>query len=203
MNVLIAVPSMDYVPATFCQSLAMLEKVGNCAVAFQVGSLVYKSRDALAKQALKMNADYVLWLDSDMSFPPDLLKRMLELDADFLTGVYYRRSHPYTPVILEELNITEEGRCVTKEFSKVPEDTFEVEGCGFGCVLMKTQVIYDVMAKFGAMFNPMDQMGEDLAFCYRARQCGYEILADPSIELGHYSHTVVTKSFFEAYKGDK
>lgn len=203
MNILIAVPSMDYVPATFCQSLAMLEKVGNCAVAFQVGSLIYDSRNQLGKKALEMNADYVLWLDSDMSFSPDLLKRMIELDADFLTGVYYRRSHPYTPVLFEELTLSENGNCVTREFREIPKDTFEVQGCGFGCVLMKSQVLFDVVSKFGDMFSPIGKMGEDLAFCYRARECGYEILADPSIELGHYSHTIVTKEFFEAYKGDK
>ena len=54
MNILIAVPSMDSVPAVFAQSLSMLKKVGNCAVAFQVGSLVYNSRNALGKRALEM-----------------------------------------------------------------------------------------------------------------------------------------------------
>ena len=71
MNILIAVPSMDSVPAHFAQSLASLKKVGNCAVAFKVGSLVYTSRNELAQHALKMGADYVLWLDSDMKFEPD------------------------------------------------------------------------------------------------------------------------------------
>ena len=59
MNILIAVPSMDTVPAVFAQALSMLHKVGNCAIAFQVGSLIYTSRNALATRAIEMGADEI------------------------------------------------------------------------------------------------------------------------------------------------
>lgn len=203
MNILIAVPSMDSVPAVFAQSLAMLEKVGNCAIAFKVGSLVYTSRNELAKQAIKMGADYVFWLDSDMVFEADTLKQMLktmdENKLDMLSGVYYRRNPPYTPVLFNKLETSDEEKVDFSEFEKIPEGIFEVGGCGFGCVLMKTDVLISVLGRFRTFFNPMKGAGEDLAFCIRARECGYKIYADSSISLGHCSHSIVTKQFFEAY----
>ena len=66
----------------------------------------------LGKAALDMGADYVLWLDSDMTFPADTLERMLatmqEKDLDILTGVYYRRRSPYTPVLFDQLEIVDD-----------------------------------------------------------------------------------------------
>ena len=207
MNILIAVPSMEFVPATFCQSLAMLEKVGNCAVAFQVGSLVYDSRNALGKKALEMDADYVMWFDSDMMFQPDImvemLKEMEENDLDILSGVYYRRSHPYTPVLFDRLEIEKNGEVTTTEFAEIPEGLFEVGGCGFGCVLMKTEVLFNVMSKYLDLFSPLGKCGEDLSFCIRARECGYKIYADSKYYLGHHSHTIVNKAFYEAIKRGK
>lgn len=203
MNILIAVPSMDSVPAVFAQSLAMLEKVGNCAIAFKVGSLVYTSRNELAQQAIKMGADYIFWLDSDMAFEADTLKQMLktmeENKLDMLSGVYYRRNPPYTPVLFNRLETSDEEKVDFSEFEKIPEGIFEVGGCGFGCVLMKTDILVSVLGRFRTFFNPMKGAGEDLAFCIRARECGYKIYADSSISLGHCSHSIVTKQFFEAY----
>jgi len=207
MNILIAIPSMDTVPAVFTQSLAMLQKVGNCAICMQVGSLVYDARNKLAEQAIKMGADLVFWLDSDMVFEPDTLVNMVETlnnhNLDILTGVYYRRKEPYTPVIFDEVTIFESGAFKTSEFEEIPEGLFECGGCGFGCVLMKTQVLFDVLARFRDMFSPIGRVGEDLSFCWRARECGYKVVADPSIALGHYSQQIVTKQFYEAFKGAK
>jgi GT2 family glycosyltransferase len=202
MNILIAVPSMDQVPALFCQSLATLRKVGDCVVAFQIGSLIYDARNKLGKTAIEMGADYVLWLDSDMTFPADTLERMLntmqEKNLDILTGVYYRRRPPYTPVLFNQLEIIE-GVCHNTEFNFIPDDLFEVGGCGFGCVLMKSDVLFSMMAKHHDLFSPFDRVGEDVAFCLRARECGYKIWADPSIDLGHCSYSVVNKQFYQAF----
>lgn len=208
MNILIAVPSMDTVPAVFAQALAMLHKVGNCAIAFQVGSLIYTSRNALATRAIEMGADYVLWLDSDMFFEPDtlerMLKRMQENDLDILTGVYYRRGEPYTPVLNDVLKMNSDDIPIWHDMTELPEEElFQVEGCGFGCILMKSDVLLDVQATFKDMFSPLHRCGEDLSFCIRARRCGYKIWADSSIRLGHWGHTLINRTYYEAFKAAK
>ena len=205
MKILIAIPCMDTVPTVFTQSLAMLQKVGDCAICMQVGSLVYDARNKLAEQAIKMGADLVFWLDSDMVFEPstlvDMVKTLTDNDLDFLTGIYYRRTPPFSAVAFKTMELNEEGtEFKWTEFDEIPNEPFEVGACGFGCVLMKTEIFVAVFSKFGQMFTPIVNCCEDIAFCWRARQCGYKIIADPSIELGHVGHTVITKEFFKNYQ---
>ena len=204
-KILIAIPCMDQVPAPFAQSLAMIQKTeDNVACAFQMGSLIYTSRNNLSLQAMKTEFDYMLWLDSDMVFQQDLLIRMKqtmdEKGLDFLTGLYFRRVPPFTPVLFDQLDIAEDGSCTWTDWKDVPEGLFKIGGCGFGCVLIKTDVLFDVQAKFGELFNPIANMGEDLSFCWRARQCGYDIWCDPSLVCGHVGYTVINDKFYESYR---
>jgi len=202
---MIAVPAMDQVPTYFAQSLATLSKVGECVCAFEIGSLVYTSRNNLARKAIEMGADYVLWLDSDMVFNPDLLERLMtHMDKyDIVSGLYFRRVQPFTPVVFDTMTMNEEG-CKWTNFETVPEsELFEVGGVGFGCVLMKTEVFIDVFVKFGDFFTPINGVGEDLSFCWRARECGYKIMCDPSFFLGHVGNQIIGRSFYEAYEASK
>ena len=204
MKVFIAVPSMDSVPAFFAQSLALLQRDCDVQIGWEVGSLVYHARNNLARQALKSDADWVLWLDSDMVFAPDTLQRMLKVckdnDIDFLTAVCFRRKPPYTPCLFDRLEKVDKGASYTALMS-VPEGLFKVGGCGFAGVLMSSDVFLSVQSKFGRMFDPMDGFGEDVSFCWRARQCGYDIWCDSSIEFGHVGNCIVTRGYFEAYNG--
>lgn len=202
MKVFIAVPSMDTVPALFCQSLALLQRAGDTTIGFEVGSLVYNARNNLARQAIAAEADYVLWLDSDMVFGPDFLQRMMKVctenDISFLTALCFRRKPPFTPTLFDRLDKMEHGASYTTLMS-VPEGRFKVGGCGFAGVLMTLDVLLSVSARFGGrMFDPMEGFGEDVAFCWRARQCGYDIWCDSDIEMGHVGQFVVTRQIFEA-----
>lgn len=203
MKVFIAVPSMDIVPALFCQSLALLQRAGDTMIGFEVGSLVYNARNNLARQAIKAEADWVLWLDSDMVFSPDFLQRMLKVctenDIDFLTALCFRRKPPFTPTLFDRLEKVDKGASYTALMS-VPDGRFKVGGCGFAGVLLSTDVLLSVASKFGRMFDPIDGFGEDLSFCWRARQCGYDIWCDSDIEMGHVGQTIVTRAYFEAYE---
>ena len=207
-KVLIAVPCMDNLPAQFAHSLATLTSYGipdiEISVWFNLGSLIYTSRDEIAKRALADEADLVMWFDSDMVFNPDTLKRMLDLidqGHDFVTGVYYRRKPPFTPTIFKTMDIKLVEQSATwTGFDEIPDEPFEVAACGFGCVLMKTEIFVNVFGHFGFMFTPIGNVGEDIAFCWRARQVGYKLIADPSISLGHIGQAMYTKTYFENWK---
>lgn len=207
-KILIAVPCMDQVPAQFAHSLSTLTSYGipdtEISIWFNLGSLIYTSRNEIAKRALSDGADLVMWFDSDMIFNPDTLKRLLHIidqGADMVTGIYYRRTKPYTPTIFKTMEIDDKKEeAEWTEFEEIPSEPFEVAACGFGCVLMRTEMFVAVFAKFGNMFSPIGNVGEDIAFCWRARQCGYQIIADPTIGLGHVGYTIVTREFFETYQ---
>ena len=203
MKILIAIPCMDQIPALFAQSLVTLKKVGDCSIAFQMGSLIYTSRNDLGRIAIQSGSDYVLWLDSDMVFEPDTLERMLkkmqENELDFLTGVYYRRTIPYSPVLFKDLKYAD-NKATWSEYKKLPENALiEVGGCGFGLVLMSTEMLMSVQAKYNTMFQPLLGLGEDLAFCWRARECGYKLMCDTSIEAGHVGNVIVNGHYWRAY----
>lgn len=199
MKTLIAVPCMDMVAAPFAQSLATLRKEGDVAVSFLMNSLVYDSRNKLAAQALQTGSDYVLWLDSDMTFPVDTIARLkasLDAGADIASGIYFRRSYPYTPVLFKSLDFDNKA---SEGYDDYPTDgkPFEIAGCGFGCVLMKTDVIRNVATEFGAPFTPYNGAGEDLSFCWRALQTGAKIVCDPAVKCGHYGHLIINEQFYQ------
>ena len=205
MKILIAIPCMDQVPSQFAQSLACLNRVDDCQVAFQIGSLIYNSRNQLAIEGIKAECDYIFWMDSDMVFPPNALEKLIEDrgKGDIITGVYYRRVLPYAPVLFKKLEITDDG-CDWEGYDDYPTDgIFDLDGCGFGCVLTPTNVLVDVFNTYGNAFAPIGGVGEDLSFCWRARQCGYKIVCDPTIQCGHVGHYVVDKTFHDAYKKGK
>lgn len=204
MKILIAVPCMDQVPVPFCNSLATLQKVGECTLVMKAGSLIYTSRNELANLSIQQDMDYVFWMDSDMVFKPDTLVRMMDTlqknDLDILTGLYFRRVPPYTPTLFDKLEMNG-NICSWSEFKEIPEGLFEVGGCGFGCVLMKTDVFLDVQAKHGNAFAPIANNGEDIAFCWRARDCGFKIYCDPSIICGHVGYSVIDDQFYKVFRG--
>ena len=202
-KILICGPCMDMVASGFAQSLAMLQKGGNeTAICFECGSLVYDARNKLAKRAIEMGADYTMWFDSDMIFQPDTMLKLLEHkdEGGIISGVYFRRSPPYTPVVFAKCNVRERSWA---DLEEMPTELSEVEGVGFGCVLVSTDVLMSIASKDWRWFEPLKGFGEDLSFCWRARECGYKILLDPSVKCGHVGNIVVTEQFFNAYGGAK
>lgn len=208
MKVFIAIPCMDTLSARFAQCLVNLVNSKHdfeVEVGFHIGSLVYDSRNKLAERAINSDCDYIFWLDSDMTFMPDTLdimvKELEDNNYEILAGMYYRRRPPFTPTLFKELRIMPTGT-VAREFDEIPEEIFEVAGCGFGCVLMKRNVLWNVLCQHGYMFSPIDNVGEDLSFCWRARMCGHKIYCDPTIALGHEIRTTITKSNRGIFNGN-
>lgn len=213
MKTLIAIPCMDTMPVGFVQSLLYLEK-GDCSVLFKPNSLVYDSRNLISLTAIENNFDRVMWFDSDMMFQPDTLKR-LHADLDdapgavrpqMVTGLYFKRTGENTPVIYSELDMPttdENGNPVRhiQDYLWYPKDSvFTVKGCGFGCVLTSVKLLKEVWDKYGPPFAPFPWAGEDIAFCYRVNQLGYDIWCDSRVKCGHIGTYVYTENTFR--KGD-
>lgn len=205
MRTLIAVPCMDKLDTAFVQCLLKLQMDEDDGVVFMASSLIYDSRNQLARQAQVEGYDYIFWLDSDMIFEPDVLVRLKEAikDKDIVCGKYYGRRAPFRPIIYSRVEYEE---CelgvipVSENYYNSPkEGMFEIEGCGFGCVLMKTAVATDVQSKYGLPFSPLAGFGEDLSFCYKARKAGYKIYCEPAIKLGHIAQITITEEYSELW----
>ena len=209
MKFLIAIPCMDSVATGFAESLLNLEKPGDTKVCFKTGSLIYDSRNLLSLTAMEGEFDRVLWLDSDMSVPPDALARlaidMSYTDADMVTGLYFRRKFPVTPVIFRDVDspkeingtMTAQVDCY-KDYPK--ESLFQVGACGFGCVLMKVDLLKKLWKDYGPPFSPVMWAGEDITFCWHVKQAGGKIMCDSKVKCGHIGS--ITYGEWMAQKGD-
>lgn len=192
MKLLICVPTLDYMHSEFVKSLTrLILRLKDEGTDFDVeiisGTLVYIARDKLAKKALKEGYTHTLWLDSDMVFNDDLLDDLMFSGKSFITAVYHARRPPHGSCIFKDINLDSIQRYETD----YPNTTFEVAGCGFGCVLVETQVFKDVLDRFGETFLPLPGLGEDIAFCQRARNAGHKIYCEPSVRPGHIGHITI------------
>ena len=139
MRLLIAIPCMDTVRYEFAQSLTKLCKrlsdIGvDYDVRFHEGSLIYMARDELAIAAMDEGFTHVLWLDSDISFSADVVEILYKKKVPFITGIYRSRRKPFAICLYSDL---EHGQRVIE----LPDEMFTVDACGFGCVLMETDVL--------------------------------------------------------------
>lgn len=192
---LIAVPTMDTVVVPFVASLTYLTRVGLSRVSFASNSLVYDARNLLAAEAIDTGAERVLWLDSDMQFSPDLMERLahdMDLEGlDYVSGIFFRRRLPVVPVIAKRIEVEkgENGKlsAQTETYLDYPQDSlFEVAATGFGAVMCSTKMLKDVFDVYDRPFDPIPGiLGEDYAFCYRARSLGYRLWCDSRVKVDH------------------
>lgn len=203
MKTLIAVPCMDYLEADFVECLTnmVLRHKGEVEVKYLKASLVYDARNQLAKYVRETGGfDYVLWIDSDMTFNDDLLDRLLE-DIEgrmAVTGLCFGRRPPFKPCIYKALDVKTEGQLIKphdEPYYDYPRDQiFEVEACGFACLLMRVDML-EAMGIYGVPFFPVAGLGEDLTFCWRARKLDMKFHCDSRLKIGHIMRISIDEKF--------
>lgn len=206
MKTLIAIPCMDMLPVGFVQSLLYMHKGDNPTVYLKPNSLVYDSRNLLSLYAIENGFDNVLWLDSDMLFPPNTLTKLEAYNMDMVTGLYVKRHEPVEPVLYEKIEEPErgsDGKLIANiaSYTNYPRDSFfPVAGCGFGCVLTSTKLLKHVWDEYGPAFTPYPWASEDISFCHRVNQLGYQIYCDSSVSCGHIGQFIYTENLLK--RGD-
>ena len=201
-KVLIAMPSTDYIPVWTVKSLMMLLRRDQDIIQICSGSLVYDARTKLVNEALRQNCTHILFLDSDMVFPEDTLARLLYDDKDIVTALCFGRVGNHPPCAYKKVTKGDDTHTGYKE----PIDTddlpamLKVDGCGAAVLLIKLDVFKEMTKKFHKWFEPEWNLGEDLSFTERAKELGYEIWCDTTLDIGHIGQAVFTK---EDYRHDK
>jgi len=191
-RILISIPCRDTISVGFVEDLMKLVKPCQCDIRFGVSGLVFDARDEAAQIAVNCGYSHVLFIDSDMTFEPFALVKALQRDDDILTGLYFKRKDQHGPVAYKHIQMRYVEDACADPITDI-EDYFEVEGCGFGFCLVKTEVLKTVFEHSVSCFECLSGMGEDLSFCYRAIKQGYKIMCDSTIELGHIGTYVYTR----------
>jgi hypothetical protein len=141
------------------------------------GTLICDQRTTLANRAIESNADYILWLDTDMRFPRESLSRLLAHGKDIVGANYVTRSLPTSPTARDY----RDGQWWKVPTYKHSTGLQKVTAAGFGVMLTKTDV-------FKAMEYPWFHIGyakendmytgEDVYFGIHAERAGYETFID-------------------------
>ena len=210
MKTLIAIPCMDYIEADFVECLTALlqypENPGEVDIKYLKATLVYDARNQLVRYALEKGGyDYILWLDSDMTFEPDLLARLMkDMETEegqkrqAVTGLCFGRRPPFKPCIYKALDVQQQGQMIhpkCENYFEYPRDQiFEVAACGFACVLMRMDVL-EAMGIYGVPFFPVGGLGEDLTFCWRAKKLDIKFHCDSRLKIGHIMRIHVDEDF--------
>ncbi len=203
MKTMIAIPCMDMLHTEFCRSLLAMERIGEVEIVFCTSSLIYDARNKLAELAIEGGFDRILWLDSDMSFESDLLRRLsehLDMGKDIVCGLYFGRKPPIRPMIYKALYVSRENghaKANADNFDDYPRnDIFPIAGCGFAAVLMTVAALRRVQTACSLPFFPASGFGEDLVFCLRATELGLKIWCDSSVKVGHVGSAVYDEDLY-------
>lgn len=203
---LLAVPCFDMVHTKFFESFTNMVKRDCDSFTVLTNTLIYIARNVISSNAIDNGFERILWLDSDMTFPKDMILRLSEdMDngCELVTGLYFSRYPKIKPNAFTRLwwdQKEEDGDIDTgaTHLFRYTEGLNRIEACGMGCCMMTTDLIKRVGDKFGSPFTPIDGMGEDLSFCWRVNQLGVPMYCDTRIKCGHIGQMNYNEDFYKA-----
>jgi hypothetical protein len=197
----VLVPYLTHVEPACERGLRELERRGLEVRRYASTAAVDRTRCEMATAALGDRFDELIWIDSDIAFEADDVERLRGHDLPIAGGIYAKKGAPAFAAHFEPetrtLQLGEGG------------DLRRVRYVGLGFLCTQRRVYDDVQRKFslpfcntrfGApavpFFLPMViaddalpggywYLGEDYAFCERARQAGHAVIVDTKIRLGH------------------
>jgi hypothetical protein len=197
MRLAIGGPTRDTVPAAFAVDLAQLYSKTRergpwhtVTVGFVASTYIHVGREWFLEASIKQGATHVLWLDTDMSVPPETAILLAMHDTP-IVGCNY--------VVRQASGLfTAQGEDGTRIATTETSTGLEAVGAiGFGCVLMRVDVVADLgrpWFRHGLNGHGGD-IGEDIMLCRSLRAAGHQIYIDHDLskQIGHIGqHTYRT-----------
>lgn len=171
----------------------------------------------------KMDGDWILFVDSDMTWQPDAIKTLVEtqrkFDLDIVSGLCFQRAAPYQPTMYIEASkamlaegYTWSGYTFLEQWDE--DAAVEVDATGMAFCLVHRRVFDRILLKnIGegfldlearrdmqpqAFFKWTGKFGEDFQFCREAKESGSRIFVDTSVKVGHIGeHTITEETFLQ------
>jgi len=200
-KILIAIPTARNIEPDTFKSIYDLEVPEGYETTFQFfyGYNIDQVRNLIADWVVK-GFDYLFSVDSDIAFSPDTLKRLLAHNVDMVSGLYIQRKPGQH--ILEIYEHNGHGGVTNVPYGKIAgRGLVEIASCGFGCVLVKAEVMRSMPYphfEYHSAIDHSNTVSEDVDFCRKALAKGFRIWADTTIHCRHIGSTEflvgVTKS---------
>ena len=166
----------------------------NVGLVTQVGNHVSFNRNDCVDVARRNNSERILFIDSDMIFPPSGVVRLYDHDKDIVGANYNMRGNPTigNPGDCTVKMADAKGNMLAGPASMLPNQLFKAHALGTGFMMIKMSV-FD---KFPRPYFYLKDNGtgdphtEDIQFCMDAHNYGFDTWVSPTIQLGHIGTTV-------------
>lgn len=159
-------------------------------------SLIYDAREYVAEQFMKSDNEFLMFIDSDMTFHPKSVEFLVRHDREFVTAKAFKRVHPYQPCFYTKVQY-ENSVPHLEVPTQYGEGLLTIEGAGLACALIKRSAFEKLKAPY---FFPFPNVGEDLSFCMRLKEAGVKMYCDTTLQFGHLAQReVFEKDFVEAF----
>jgi hypothetical protein len=150
-------------------------------------SMLVQSRHNLVVKALQRKSTHVLFIDSDMVFPPDTLERLLRRNKGVIAVNATTRSFPTKHIAHDK-----DGKVID---SRDKTGVEAVQHVGLAVGLIETSVLQGLTPPLFLMDWIPDikgYCGEDVYFCAMTAEKGHEIFIDHDLshEVGHVGHFI-------------
>lgn len=144
------------------------------------GCYIEDNRNGCVQYALNMGIDFdwLLWIDTDMVFPPDALVRLISHDKDIVGANYRQRTPPYAAV-----GVYAGGG----DTQLMDPGLLEMEQMPTGLLLTR----FDIYRKMAyPWFRPglHNEPRDDIYFCRMAKSMGYRIWCDQDLTFETVHH---------------
>jgi GT2 family glycosyltransferase len=144
------------------------------------------ARDKAVEISLQLGAKHLLFLDSDVHPPKDVIAKLLAHKLPIVSALYARRQNPPWNQMLRR---APDGF----KFTPIEEGTYEAgslvecDAVGFGCILIETRVFKIIERPWfrWTEYYAIGGISEDFNFCAKAKQAGFKITVDTSIICKH------------------
>lgn len=167
----------------------------NTDIQWCVGTDFANNRNRLAQEALDRGSEWLLYLDDDHAFPPDHLVRLLSHDKPLVAALYTARSAPFRPIAYDWIS-EEKGWEPISLDGRGEDELITVDGVGTGGMLIRSEVFHQMHYPW---FEKTKVGSEDLEFCRKARELGFDIHLDLGAPMGH----MTTASIWPTYVDGK
>jgi hypothetical protein len=209
MRLLIGIPTAGSPAKPFLETLAKLQLPSGITSVDRItatGNFVPGQRELILRRAISTGADLLAMIDDDIVLPSDALASLtevLERNARCaLAGALYYSRDGLRPMAVSGWNEENTTSAYTPAFDRAP---IEVDGVGFGCVLLRVSAIAALKQPFmGTQVyieesaNRVRICNEDYLFCAKLRRAGHTVLLHPGVRCGHYdraSDSIIPKSW--------
>lgn len=181
----------------FTQALTSLRVPVNTAIDYRIGADRGRSRNSLVEASLERGSEWMLFLDDDHAFSPELLTTLLSRDAPVVASLYLQRTDPFLPIAYTAKD--ENGDYWPLDLSKCEQHgTVPVYGAGTGGMLIHSEVFHQIP---GPWFVHTTKQSEDLYFCDLLAEHDIPIVVDLDARLGHITAMNIVPDWIQPDNG--